>query len=246
MKPKLIPLQYEKPSLPEVAARARSFFEVMNRRRTVRDFSPARVPAGVIEDLVRAASTAPSGAHRQPWTFVAVSDPAIKRRIRIAAEREEHENYGGRMPDEWLRALEPLGTDEHKPFLEIAPWLVVLFRQNYGLGPDGEHVRHYYVSESVGIAAGLFLTAVHQAGLVALTHTPQPDGIPPGDPAASGQRDGLPADTGGLSCRRRAGTRPAPQAARRRPADSAGVGSLHEPPLQSDDRLFDCDTLDPR
>jgi nitroreductase len=100
MKPKLIPLQYEKPSLPEVAARARSFFEVMNRRRTVRDFSPARVPAGVIEDLVRAASTAPSGAHRQPWTFVAVSDPDIKRRIRIAAEREEHENYGGRMPDE--------------------------------------------------------------------------------------------------------------------------------------------------
>ena len=121
MKPKLIPLQYEKPSLPEVAARARSFFEVMNRRRTVRDFSPARVPAGVIEDLVRAASTAPSGAHRQPWTFVAVSDRDIKRRIRIAAEREEHENYGGRMPDEWLRALEPLGTDEHKPFLEIAP-----------------------------------------------------------------------------------------------------------------------------
>ena len=100
----------------------------------MRDFSPARVPAGVIEDLVRAASTAPSGAHRQPWTFVAVSDPEIKRRIRIAAEREEHENYGGRMPDEWLRALEPLGTDEHKPFLEIAPWLVVLFRQNYGLG----------------------------------------------------------------------------------------------------------------
>ena len=148
MKPKLIPLQYEKPSLPEVAARARSFFEVMNRRRTVRDFSSAPVPAGVIEDLVRAASTAPSGAHRQPWTFVAVSEPDIKRRIRIAAEREEHENYGGRMPDEWLRALAPLGTDEHKPFLEIAPWLVVLFRQNYGLRPDGEHVRHYYAQRT--------------------------------------------------------------------------------------------------
>ena len=155
MKPTLIPLQYEKPSLPEVARRARSFFEVMNRRRTVRDFSPEPVPAAVIEDLVRAASTAPSGAHRQPWTFVAVSDPEIKRRIRIAAEREEHENYRGRMPDDWLRALDPLGTDEHKPFLEVAPWLVVLFRQNYGLGPAGEHVRHYYVSESVGIAAGL-------------------------------------------------------------------------------------------
>ena len=177
MPPRMIPLRYDKPAPGDVAARARRFFEEMNRRRTVRDFSPEPVPAAVIEDLVRAASTAPSGAHRQPWTFVAVSDPEIKRRIRIAAEREEHENYGGRMPDEWLRALEPLGTDEHKPFLEIAPWLVVLFRQNYGAGPDGGQVRHYYVAESVGIAAGLFLTAVHQAGLVALTHTPSPMGF---------------------------------------------------------------------
>ena len=177
MKPKMIPLRYEKPQAAEVATRARRFFEDMNRRRTVRDFSPEPVPAAVIEDLVRAASTAPSGAHRQPWTFVAVSDPEIKRRIRVAAEREERENYSGRMPDEWLRALEPLGTDAEKPFLEIAPWLVVLFRQNYGLGPDGEHVRHYYVAESVGIAAGLLLTAVHQAGLVALTHTPSPMGF---------------------------------------------------------------------
>ena len=177
MPPALIPLRYEKPEEADVAERARRFYKDMNRRRTVRDFSPEPVPAAVIEDLVRAASTAPSGAHRQPWTFVAVSDPEIKHRIRIAAEREEHENYGGRMPDEWLRALEPLGTDEHKPFLEIAPWLVVLFRQNHGVGPDGEHVRHYYVSESVGIAAGLFLTAVHQAGLVALTHTPSPMGF---------------------------------------------------------------------
>ena len=173
----MISLRYEKPEEADVAARARRFYEDMNRRRTVRDFSPEPVPAAVIEDLVRAASTAPSGAHRQPWTFVAVSDPDIKRRIRVAAEREERENYGGRMPDEWLRALEPLGTDEHKPFLEIAPWLVVLFRQNYGVGPDGEHVRHYYVAESVGIAAGMFLTAVHQAGLVALTHTPSPMGF---------------------------------------------------------------------
>ena len=177
MKPNFIPLRYEKPLRADVAERARRFYEGMNRRRTVRDFSPEPVPAGVMEDLVRAASTAPSGAHRQPWTFVAVSDPEIKHRIRIAAEREERENYGGRMPDEWLRALEPLGTDEHKPFLEIAPWLVVLFRQNHGLGPAGEQVRHYYVSESVGIAAGLFLTAVHQAGLVALTHTPSPMGF---------------------------------------------------------------------
>ena len=175
--PKMIVLPYEKPTPADIAARARRFFEVMDRRRTVRDFSSDPVPARVIEDLVRAASTAPSGAHRQPWTFVAVSDPEIKRRIRIAAECEERENYGGRMPDEWLRALEALGTDEHKPFLEIAPWLVVLFRQNYGVGQEGEHVRHYYVTESVGIAAGLFLTAVHQAGLVALTHTPSPMGF---------------------------------------------------------------------
>ena len=175
--PRFITLRYEKPPPADVSARARRFYEEMNRRRTVRDFSREPVPPGVIEDLVRAASTAPSGAHRQPWTFVAVADPDVKRRIRMAAEREERENYEGRMPDEWLRALEPLGTDEHKPFLEIAPWLVVLFRQNYGVGPDGEHVRHYYVSESVGIAAGLFLTAVHQAGLVALTHTPSPMGF---------------------------------------------------------------------
>ena len=174
---RFVPLRYEKPPAADVAARARRFYEAMNRRRTVRDFSPEPVPASVIEELVRTASTAPSGAHRQPWTFVAVSDSEIKRRIRVAAEREERENYGGRMPDEWLRALEPLGTDEHKPFLEVAPWLVVLFRQNYGVGPDGEHVRHYYVAESVGIAAGLFLTAVHQAGLVALTHTPSPMGF---------------------------------------------------------------------
>ena len=205
MKLKMIPLRYEKPPAAEVATRARRFFEDMNRRRTVRDFSPEPVPAAVIEDLVRAASTAPSGAHRQPWTFVAVSDPEIKRRIRVAAEREERENYSGRMPDEWLRALEPLGTDAEKPFLEIAPWLVVLFRQNYGVGPDGEHVRHYYVAESVGIAAGLLLTAVHQAGLVALTHTPSPMGFLREIPGPARQRDGVPVGAGRLSRGRRAG-----------------------------------------
>ncbi len=177
MTPNFIPLSYDRPAPADVARRARRFHEVMNRRRTVRHFSPDPVPAAIVEDLVRAASTAPSGAHRQPWTFVAVSDPDIKRRIRLAAEREERQNYGGRMPDEWLRALEPLGTDEHKPFLEVAPWLVVLFRQNYGRGPGGERIRHYYVAESVGIAAGLFLAAVHHAGLVALTHTPSPMGF---------------------------------------------------------------------
>ena len=174
---KFIPLSYEKPLAGVVATRARHFYQEMNRRRTVRDFSTESVPAEVIEDFVRAASTAPSGAHRQPWTFVAVSDPGVKHQIRLAAEEEERANYGGRMPSEWLQALEPLGTDERKPFLELAPWLVVLFKQNYGLGPSGEHIRHYYVAESVGIAAGVFLTAVHHAGLVALTHTPSPMGF---------------------------------------------------------------------
>lgn len=177
MAPNCVPLSYEKPSPAEVARRARRFHEVMDRRRTVRRFSSDPVPAAVVEDLVRAASTAPSGAHQQPWTFVAVSDPQLKRRIRRAAEREERRNYGGRMPAAWLRAIAPLGTDARKPFLEVAPWLVVLFRQNYGLGPAGERIRHYYVAESVGIAAGLFLTAVHHAGLVALTHTPSPLGF---------------------------------------------------------------------
>ena len=131
----------------------------------------------VIRNLVRAASTAPSGAHRQPWTFVAGSTPSVKREIREAAEREEQQNYGGRMPDDWLRVLEPLGTDADKPFLEHAPWLIVLFRQDYGYDDRGERLRHYYVAESVGIAAGLFVTAVHAAGLVALTHTPSPMGF---------------------------------------------------------------------
>ena len=178
MKPEFISLSYERPSAAEVATRARRFYELMNRRRTVRAFSSDHVPVTVIEDLVRAASTAPSGAHRQPWTFVATSDPNVKRQIRTAAEKEEQENYGGRLPPDWLRALEPLGTDAHKPFLETAPWLVVLFKQNYGLGGEsGEDIRHYYVTESVGIAAGMFLTAVHSAGLVALTHTPSPMGF---------------------------------------------------------------------
>ena len=178
MRPEFIALSYEKPSAAEVATRARRFYEFMNRRRTVRDFSSEHIPAAVIEDLVRAASTAPSGAHRQPWTFVATSDPEVKRQIRTAAEKEEQENYGGRLPPDWLKALEPLGTEQHKPFLEIAPWLVVLFKQNHGFGSSsGEHIRHYYVTESVGIAAGMFLAAVHSAGLVALTHTPSPMGF---------------------------------------------------------------------
>ena len=177
MKPRFVPLRYQKPESDEVARRARRFYELMDGRRSVRDFSSEPVPARVIENLVRTASTAPSGAHRQPWTFVAVSDSEVKRRIRIAAEKEERENYGGRLPPDWLAALEPLGTDEHKTFLEVAPWLVVLFKQNYGVDDDDVNIKHYYVAESVGIAAGLFLTAVHHAGLVALTHTPSPMGF---------------------------------------------------------------------
>lgn len=144
-------------------------------RRSVRDFSDRQVPRRLIELAVEAASTAPSGAHRQPWTFVLVGDPIVKRRIREAAEEEERENYlGGRMNQEWQDALEPLGTDWQKPFLEIVPWIVVVFEQRYGLTETGARVHNYYVKESVGIATGMFLTALHRMGLAGLTHTPSP------------------------------------------------------------------------
>jgi len=147
----------------------------MDGRRSVRAFSPDPVAREVMEDLIQTASTAPSGAHRQPWTFVLVGDAGTKRAIRVAAEAEERENYeGGRLPPDWREALEPLGTDWHKEFLEVAPWLVVLFEQRYGLGVDGERRKHFYVKESVGIAAGLFVAAVHHAGLATLPHTPSP------------------------------------------------------------------------
>lgn len=174
MKYPFIPLRYARPAPEQVQQRSRKFFEQMDQRRSVRDFSPDPVTREVIEDLVRAASTAPSGAHRQPWRFVAVANPAIKSRIREAAEKEERLSYGGRMPEEWREALAPLGTDANKPFLEIAPWLVVMFRQDYGIAEDGGRTKNYYIPESVGIAAGMFITAVHQAGLVTLTHTPSP------------------------------------------------------------------------
>ena len=158
----------------EMLARARAFHAQMDGRRSVRSFSDRPVPKALIDELVRTASTAPSGAHKQPWTFCAVSDPELKRRIREAAEEEERLNYDGRMSATWLRDLEPLGTDAHKPFLEVAPWLVVVFKRVYEVGPDGEKRNNYYVNESVGLATGLFITAVHQAGLVTLTHTPSP------------------------------------------------------------------------
>jgi nitroreductase len=154
--------------------RAGSFYEELRRRRTVREFSDRPVPRDVIEGCLRAAGTAPSGANMQPWHFVVVEDAEVKGKIRIAAEEEEREFYASRAPEEWLEALAPLGTDEHKPFLETAPYLVAVFVQRFGILPDGRQVKHYYATESVGIATGMLITAVHNAGLVSLTHTPSP------------------------------------------------------------------------
>ena len=158
-------------------ARASAFYSEMDGRRSVRAFSPDPVPQRLIEQAILAASTAPSGAHQQPWTFVAVSDPETRRRIRFAAEAEERRSYENRMSMEWLDALAPLGTDWQKPYLETAPWLVVLFEQIHGTFPDGTHKKHYYARESVGIAAGMFIAAVHHMGLATLTHTPSPMGF---------------------------------------------------------------------
>lgn len=155
--------------------RATAFRAAMERRRSVRMFDDRPVPRELIEHAILTASTAPSGAHMQPWTFVAVSDPQLKSQIREAAEEEERTNYlESRMNEEWQAALAPLGTDHHKEFLEIAPWLVVLFEQRFGTHADGSKKTHYYVKESVGIAAGIFVTAVHQMGLATLPHTPSP------------------------------------------------------------------------
>lgn len=172
-----VPLASTPLSLAESAERARAFYEEMNRRRTTRHFSTNPVPKELIEWAIRTAGTAPSGAHQQPWTWVAVSDPDLKRQIREAAEKEERDFYAGRAPAEWLEALAPLGTDEHKAHLTDAPWLVVLFAQTHGVRPDGSKRTHYYVPESCGIAAGFFIAAVHQMGLVSLTHTPSPMGF---------------------------------------------------------------------
>jgi iodotyrosine deiodinase len=157
--------------------RADAFYETMRQRRTVRDFSDKPVAREVIEDCLRAAGTAPNGANRQPWHFVAIADPEVKRRIREAAEEEERAFYHGRAPDEWLEALAHLGTDEHKPFLERAPWLIAIFAESYEPLPDGGKRKNYYVTESVGIATGLLITALHYAGLATLTHTPSPMGF---------------------------------------------------------------------
>jgi nitroreductase len=161
----------------ETQERAKAFADEMHRRRTVREFSPRPIPDGVIDACIRAAGSAPSGANIQPWHFVVITDPAIKARIREAAEEEEREFYANRATPEWLAALAPLGTDPNKPFLEIAPALVAIFGEAYGEREDGTKVKHYYVAESVGIATGLLIAAVHHAGLVSLTHTPSPMGF---------------------------------------------------------------------
>ncbi|WIX90937.1 nitroreductase family protein [Amycolatopsis sp. DG1A-15b] len=170
------PVPYRPARLPddEAVARTASLRQRMEARRSVRMFSPDPVPERAVLDAIAVASTAPSGAHQQPWTFVLVTDPAVRRRIREAAEAEERISYEGRLGDEWLAALRPLGTDAEKPHLTNAPYLIVVFQQRFALDDDGGVRKHYYVDESVGIAVGMLLTALQVAGLAALTHTPSP------------------------------------------------------------------------
>ncbi|WP_431045104.1 nitroreductase family protein [Streptomyces sp. P1-3] len=170
------PVPYRPARMPaeESLARAAELRERMAERRTVRRFSADPVPEQVVRDAIACAATAPSGAHQQPWTFVLVKDPEVRRRIREAAEAEERVSYGGRLGDEWLAALRPLGTDEVKSHMTDAPQLIVVFQQRHWLGPDGERRKHYYVDESVGIAVGMLLSALHLSGLAALVHTPSP------------------------------------------------------------------------
>lgn len=158
----------------EMIAKSAQFHNWMDTRRSVREFSDRPVPKEVIKSIIMSASTAPSGAHKQPWTFCVVSNAKMKSQIRVAAEKEEFDSYNGRMSETWIKDLEPLGTDWHKPFLETAPYLIIMFKKAFDFGPDGEKKNNYYVNESVGIAAGMLITAIHDAGLVTLTHTPSP------------------------------------------------------------------------
>ena len=175
---KFLPLSgYQKYPIAEMQRRAETFYADIKLRRTVRDFSTESIPKEVIENCLLAAGTAPNGANRQPWHFVVVSDPEIKQQIRQGAEEEEQAFYSGRAPDDWLEALAPLGTDEHKPFLETAPYLIVIFAESYTVTPDGSQSKNYYVQESVGIATGILINAIHHCGLVSLTHTPSPMGF---------------------------------------------------------------------
>lgn len=172
-----IPLDFREYPPEEMRRRTAEFYAEMKRRRTVRMFSDRPIPDGIIEDCIRTAGTAPSGANHQPWHFVVVRDPETKRQIRAAAEEKEWDFYHGRAPAEWLEALEPLGTDDHKPFLETAPALIAIFAQSYRFDEAGRKVKNYYVNESVGIATGMLIAALHYAGLATLTHTPSPMGF---------------------------------------------------------------------
>ena len=172
-----VPLAFEAISPQESSARLAKFATRLRKRRTVRDFSPDPVARDIIEQAILAAGSAPSGANQQPWTFVAISDPQVKSRIRAAAEEEEKAFYAGRAGEEWLGALAPLGTGWEKPFLETAPWLIAIFMQRWGVGADGKRQKHYYALESVGIAIGFLIAALHEAGLATLTHTPSPMGF---------------------------------------------------------------------
>lgn len=175
---RFVPLtSYQEYPVDEMRRRALAFRDDLRRRRTVRQFSDRPVPREIIEDCIAAAATAPNGANRQPWHFVVVTDPRVKAAIRAAAEEEEAAFYGGRAPDDWIQALRHLGTDEHKPFLERAPYLIVVMAESYGLNPEGAKKKNYYVQESVGIATGMLIAAVHNAGLASLTHTPSPMGF---------------------------------------------------------------------
>lgn len=169
-----IPLDHIEFSESEMIKRSEDFFQWADKRRSVRHFSDRSVPLEVMENLIMTASTAPSGAHKQPWTFCLISNKELKSSIRQLAEDEEFKSYNGRMTDEWLKDLEPLGTDWHKEFIDVAPWIVVIMKRSYEIDSHNKKLNNYYVSESVGLAAGFFLMAVHNAGLVALTHTPSP------------------------------------------------------------------------
>jgi iodotyrosine deiodinase len=175
--PRFVPLAYERPDATAQRLASAAFLDRVRRRRSVRSFSTEPVPPALVENAIAAAGTAPSGAHQQPWTFVVVSDPRLKARLREAAEAVERRNYEGRMSAEWLEALAPLGTDAVKTHLTDAPFVIVVFEQVYGLDPHGAKRKHYYARESVGIAVGILLVALHEAGLVALTHTPSPMGF---------------------------------------------------------------------
>lgn len=167
---KYSPLQF---SEKEMLERSKSYYELLDKRRSVREISDRPVDEQVIHHIIQTASTAPSGAHKQPWTFCVVSNPEVKKQIREAAEKEEYDSYNGRMSERWLKDLEPIGTDWHKPFLENAPYLIIVFKKVYEMN-EGEKANNYYVNESVGIACGMLISAIHNAGLVTLTHTPSP------------------------------------------------------------------------